>query len=54
MIMDESLRVLLVSEFLKRIGPEDITHQSMSRRFSESVDLSFGERISFDATKQGA
>ena len=38
--MDEEFLCLLLAELLKRIRPQNITHQTMCRWFSEAVDLS--------------
>lgn len=38
-VVDKIIRRLFLPEFFQRIGPEDITHQAVSGRFPEAVDL---------------
>ena len=40
MIMNEVLGRLLLPKVLQRVGPQDVTHQSVSGRLAESVNLS--------------
>ena len=45
-VVDEALRVLLVAELLKRVGPQDVAHEAVRRRLAEAVDLrAAGERL---------
>jgi hypothetical protein len=37
--VNEEVIRLFLSKLLKRIGPEDVAHEAMCRRFSETVDL---------------
>jgi hypothetical protein len=37
--MDKRVVVLLVAKLLERVGPEDVTHEAVGRRFPEAVDL---------------
>lgn len=39
MIVDEAILILLVAELFQRIGPQQVTHEPMCWRLSESVDL---------------
>lgn len=38
-IVDKILRSLFLAKFLKRISPKNITHQSVGRRLSETINL---------------
>jgi hypothetical protein len=38
-VMHETVAVLLVSELLERVGPEDVAHKAVRRRLTEAVDL---------------
>jgi hypothetical protein len=37
--VNKEIACLFLTEFLQRIGPEDITHQSVGRGFPESINL---------------
>jgi hypothetical protein len=39
MVMYKAVRSFLLSEILDRIGPEDISHETMSGRLSEAINL---------------
>jgi len=39
MVVNEEIRSSLLSEFLQRVGPENIAHQTVSGGLAEAVNL---------------
>jgi hypothetical protein len=40
-VVHKAVVVLLVAKLFERVGPQDVAHQSVRRRFAETVDLRF-------------